>query len=903
MAAAADEPVNQAEGYDVRVVTAPDEGKVAPGGKYWRLVYVRHRTPEENQGKHNAYVTAMDENGQRVHDDGLRIGWTWEGRKEDEPVEPKRLDKPDNEPAGNVDIYGGMHLAVWIMGDGLASDRAENLHTHHPDEPGPHGELWNSIGHHSFDLVFQRSTVGEGDAGGGDAGGGDAGGGDGERKWLDARYVGEAIVDLTMVRPAQPFVQTWTLENRGTQRWPEGGALVRTGGEVMGSPAAVALPPTDPGEQASVSVPFVAPLVAGSYTSTWQPADAEGTRFGDPVWVTVFVAERMIYLPNVQTGLRPAQAPAFDGVPEGTVATSLPAQMVRPFAKLGLDVNAPIDSASGLVASQVSDPAIAAETGVGWVRINMILGQQWRHPLDDKRPQGMTWAETYRFILDGFRSRGLRIYALLGHEAVAEDPGDRFRDAPGADPLADPWVQQYAGNVLAIAQLFRELIEVIETFNEPDDWHGRDRNWIHPGWLAAMLEAVYRAVRSDAGLAHLRIVSGPLQGLQGEGKSNGAADYLDRVYQAGIGMFGWGRDGRPFPFDGVGYHLYVHENATDNMDQQALDLDNTYRAYLAQMLDVVRRQEGVDKPLYVSEAGWFSNGGNREFCERFQAGSLQLGINRLLAEPAVALVFAFCLQDFGGPNDGKFYGIYRAGDLGVQNRKPAYDALRAVAASPNLVPTSERPPIYDSARYVAGKDAVADETPFAPGVAFQQVWFLANDGTTTWGPGYSLVCVGGDRIGAPERVTLPACAPGQETAVAVAHVAPAEPGRYTSVWQPANAQGQLFGQRVWTIINVVPVPAGAAFPRDGQWLPMAGGAPVTAHTGGHAGSGTGTGASTVRPTRNLQDSLRWLVRLGVIYEGALETLPASGDAEAVALAVDAAVAEARRRLKELLSEP
>lgn len=48
-----------------------------------------------------------------------------------------------------------------------------------------------------------------------------------EGKWLDARYVGEAITDLTMVRPGQPFVQTWTLENRGTQRWPEGCMLVR----------------------------------------------------------------------------------------------------------------------------------------------------------------------------------------------------------------------------------------------------------------------------------------------------------------------------------------------------------------------------------------------------------------------------------------------------------------------------------------------------------------------------------------------------------------------------------------------------------------------------------------------------------------------------------------------------
>ena len=724
-------------------------------------------------------------------------------------------------------------------------------------------------------------------------------------KWLDARYVGETIADLTMVRPAQPFVQTWTMENRGTQRWPEGCALVRIGGEVMGSPSAVPLPPADPGEQVSVSAPFVAPLLAGSYTSTWQPADAEGTRFGDPVWVTVFVAERMIYLPNVQTGLRPVQAPApaFEAGVEGTVATSLPVQMVRAYAKLGLDVNAPIDPASGLVAPQVADPRIAADTGVGWVRINLILGQQWGHPLDDKRPQGMTWAETYRFILDSFRSRGLRIYALVGHEAVAEDPGDRFRDAPGADPLADPWVQQYAGNVLAIAQLFRDQIEVIETFNEPDDWHGRDRNWIHPGWLAAMLEAVYRAVRSDTGLAHLRIVSGPLQGLQGEGKSNGAADYLDRVYQAGIGMFGWGRDGRPFPFDGVGYHLYVHENATDNMDQQALDLDNTYRAYLAQMLDVIRRQEGVDKPLYVSEAGWFSNGGNREFCERFQAVSLQLGINRLLAEPAVALVFAFCLQDFGGPDDGKFYGLYRAGDLDVQNRKPAYDALRAVATSPNLVPTSERPPIYDSARYIAGKDAVADETPFAPGASvpaglvpgqrwdddlgiglFARLRRRRPHGRAGAGGAAALCAGAGDGRGGRARSAAPRLG-----------VTPASGSRRM---RRASSSASVCGRSsTWCRCRRGQRCRGTA--NGCRWLPVHRARRIPAPTPGTAGAG----ASTVRTTRSLQDSLRWLVRLGVIYEGALEKLPASGDAEAVALAVDAAVAEARRQLEELLSEP
>ena len=36
--AAAEGPINQAEAYGVRVVTAKEEGKVASGEKYWRLM-------------------------------------------------------------------------------------------------------------------------------------------------------------------------------------------------------------------------------------------------------------------------------------------------------------------------------------------------------------------------------------------------------------------------------------------------------------------------------------------------------------------------------------------------------------------------------------------------------------------------------------------------------------------------------------------------------------------------------------------------------------------------------------------------------------------------------------------------------------------------------------------------
>jgi hypothetical protein len=381
-------------------------------------------------------------------------------------------------------------------------------------------------------------------------------------------------------------------------------------------------------------------------------------------------------------------------------------------------------------------------------------------------------------------------------------------------------------------------------------------------------------VRSDPGLDHLRIVSGPLQGLQGPNKGNGAAGYLERMYQQGIGLFGWGR-GRPFPFDGVGYHLYIHEEVHEDRARQANELNATYAAYMEQMRGIVRQHEGSEKPFYISEIGWFSNSDNRERGEAFQAMSMAHGLGLPLRDPSVALVIHFCTQDFGQLHDGKWYGLYRQGAIADETRKPAHAALCAISTQPELVPTPVPLGPLDDAAYVEGKDAVADESIFAAGQPFQQVWFLRNTGTSAWAAGYTLAHIGGDRLGAPERVPLPTCDPGAEVPVPVPFVAPAVAGRYLSLWQPCNPAGQPFGQRIWTIINVAAaVPAGVPVPAAPALVPAEGVA--------------------------LQASLRFLVRLGVIYESALERLPAAGDAEEVNRAVAEAVVKARKQLEELL---
>jgi hypothetical protein len=152
------EAINDAkEEYGVRIVQAD----VAEGETYWQVIGVHHLLPLENFGNHHVYLEALDENGNRIKNPPVLVGWTWEGRRPDEAANPIPLDKPDFEAAGNLTMHFSQVVSVWIQGTGQEkSDRVENLHTAHADEPLPDGRLLNSVGHHSFYVVFQRTRKG-----------------------------------------------------------------------------------------------------------------------------------------------------------------------------------------------------------------------------------------------------------------------------------------------------------------------------------------------------------------------------------------------------------------------------------------------------------------------------------------------------------------------------------------------------------------------------------------------------------------------------------------------------------------------------------------------------------------------------------------------------------------------
>ena len=142
-----------------------------------------------------------------------------------------------------------------------------------------------------------------------------------------------------------------------------------------------------------------------------------------------------------------------------------------------------------------------------------------------------------------------------------------------------------------------------------------------------------------------------------------------------------------------------------------------------------------------------------------------------------------------------------------------------LAASP---PSTADTGLTDQAEFVADV-TVPDGTPFTPGTKFTKTWRVKNVGTSTWTTDYALVFVRGERLGGPDRQTLPTSVPpGQTVDISVELTAPANFGTLTSFWMFRNPSGELFGlgldanQPLYAQVNIVsaagenPVPTTAA---------------------------------------------------------------------------------------------
>jgi len=131
---------NEARSYGV-LVRAVD---VPPGKSYWRVLHVRHLSPEENRGGHYIYVDVLDEEGRRVPGAEVEIRWE-SGRK------VERVQSRENRPGIRFPMDKWSLYDVSVAG--LPSEQVIGLTASHPGE-GRGNEPFR----HSFLIVWQRVT-------------------------------------------------------------------------------------------------------------------------------------------------------------------------------------------------------------------------------------------------------------------------------------------------------------------------------------------------------------------------------------------------------------------------------------------------------------------------------------------------------------------------------------------------------------------------------------------------------------------------------------------------------------------------------------------------------------------------------------------------------------------------
>jgi hypothetical protein len=134
--------------------------------------------------------------------------------------------------------------------------------------------------------------------------------------------------------------------------------------------------------------------------------------------------------------------------------------------------------------------------------------------------------------------------------------------------------------------------------------------------------------------------------------------------------------------------------------------------------------------------------------------------------------------------------------------------------NPPFIPAPNTPIPCNWAGFIADV-TIPDNTEIVAGSTFQKIWRLQNLGSCTWTSGYRLAYSHGDRMGAPDDVSIisGSVPPGGMVDVAVDLVAPDVAGTYQGNFMLRTPEGFIFGiggnasQSFWVKIIVEPITA------------------------------------------------------------------------------------------------
>jgi len=95
----------------------------------------------------------------------------------------------------------------------------------------------------------------------------------------------------TIMKPTQVFLKTWKMRNEGEEAWPEGCHLICISktNNIIATETKIPVKALLPGQETDISVSMIAPEKPKHYLSYWKMEDPTGKRFGQRIWVSIFV--------------------------------------------------------------------------------------------------------------------------------------------------------------------------------------------------------------------------------------------------------------------------------------------------------------------------------------------------------------------------------------------------------------------------------------------------------------------------------------------------------------------------------------------------------------------------------------------------------------------------------------
>jgi len=189
-------------------------------------------------------------------------------------------------------------------------------------------------------------------------------------------------------------------------------------------------------------------------------------------------------------------------------------------------------------------------------------------------------------VVDHARNQGLTVIARLGYVPEWARP-------PKTSPLYldESGYDAYARFVGAFVRHFKGRVQHIVIWNEPNlsqEWGYRP---VDPAGYSELLRRAYLAAKEvDPEVVVLGGALAPTLAPPGSEWAMNDLDYLQAMYDAGAGPY----------FDGLAVHSYGWTFSPD--EPASSDAVNFRRVELVRELMV--RNGDVDKPIYITEAGW-----------------------------------------------------------------------------------------------------------------------------------------------------------------------------------------------------------------------------------------------------------------------------------------------------------